>query len=147
MIEAMNSREPTGPISVLLFDGDCALCNGAVRFVLNHEKTQDLRFAKLTGQLGRRLRNLHPELQDVDSVIWADLDAAGEAVHLDIRSAAVIRVVRYLGGGWSLLQALRIVPRPLRDWVYDLVARNRRRIFQSRPCPVTSTGIEKRFLK
>lgn len=136
----------TGPISVLLYDGECALCSGAVRFVINHEQRQDLRFARLVGQFGQRVRELHPELQAVDSVIWVDLDGAGEPVHLDIRSAAVIRILRYLGGGWSALQFIWLVPRPLRDWVYDLVARNRRRILRFRSGPVSSTGIENRFL-
>jgi predicted DCC family thiol-disulfide oxidoreductase YuxK len=145
--DAINSRESPSPISVLLFDGECGLCNWAVRFVLNHEHKHDLFFAPLTGPLAQRVRDRHPSLQAVDSVIWVDLDAAGEPIRTAIRSTAVLKLFRYLGGWWTVLQAIWIVPRPLRDWIYDLVARNRRRFFPLRDRRVFAAGIEDRFMQ
>lgn len=117
--------------AVLLYDGTCGFCAKSVQFVLSHERERrTLRFAPLQSSLGADIRGRHPELADVDSVFWFD-PATGSVV---VRSAAVLRVLHYLGGIWRLLGLLAaVVPRVVRDWVYDLVAKNRYKI--SRPDP------------
>src|SRR3954467_7903760 len=113
-----------GPL--LLYDGTCGFCAESVQFVLRHEApgNRSLRFASLQSQTGARIRAAHPELEGVDSVIW--YEAAGDGrdgrdITL-VRSRAVLRVLRYLGGVWRVLGAFGIVvPRVLRDTVYDFV--------------------------
>lgn len=111
--------------SVLLYDGDCGFCAGSVQFVLGHEPSAArarLAFAPLQGQFGTRLRAQFPELNGVDSVVW--YDPALSAVY--VRSAAALEATAHLGGLWRVAAALgRLVPRPLRDAVYDLIARRR----------------------
>ena len=94
--------------------------------MLRHERRAGtLRFATLEGALGERARREHPELAGVDSVIWLE-PGSGRVL---VRSEAALTVAAYLGGPWRALAALgRLVPRPLRDWGYDRIARYRYRI-------------------
>lgn len=120
-----DSPPATGPI--LLYDGECGLCAGSVQFVLEREAPDraTLRFAALQGTFAARVRADHPVAATTDSVIWIDTDADGRE-RVAVRSAAALSALAYLGGGWRLLaRAGRLVPRPLRDAVYNLVARHR----------------------
>lgn len=130
-----------GPL--LLYDGVCALCNGAVLFVLKRDARGDVRFAPLQGDTAKGFFASHPELPAVDSMIW--IDANGQAF---TRSAAAMAIGRYLGGGWSTLASLAtIVPTVLRDAVYDLVARVRYRVFgRYDACPIPPPEHRARFL-
>lgn len=111
--------------SVLLYDGDCGFCAGSVQFVLGHERPAArarLAFAPLQGTFGTRVRTQFPELAGVDSVVW--YDPTGPSVR--VRSAAALAATAHLGGPWVVLAALgRLVPRGLRDAIYDLIARRR----------------------
>jgi predicted DCC family thiol-disulfide oxidoreductase YuxK len=116
---------PASDTAVLLYDGQCGFCAGSVQLVLNHEspaaRTQ-LRFAPLQGAFGTALTARFPELRGVDSVVW--YDPAAERVQ--VRSAAALAVTRHLGGAWAALGALAgVLPRGLRDWVYDRIAKQR----------------------
>ena len=128
------------PPSVLLFDGVCNLCNGSVRFIIERDPGGRFQFAPLQSNAARRL--LHDAAQPLpDSFVLV------ENGRLFTRSTAALRVARGLGWPWSLAYLGIIVPRPLRDWVYDLVARNRTRWFgKSDVCMVPTAGIRSRFL-
>lgn len=115
--------------ALLLYDGTCGFCARTVQFVLRHERRQrTLQFASLQSTTGREIRGRHPELSDVDSVIWYEPAANGNNERLLVRSEAALRVCQYLGGVWRGVSWLVVVPRPVRDGVYDFVARHRHRI-------------------
>ena len=120
-------RSDTAPDtrSVLLYDGDCGFCAGSVQFVLGHEPPSArprLAFAPLQGQFGTRVRAQFPELVGVDSVVWYEPSIPA----VRVRSSAALAAVAHLGGLWAVAATLgRLVPRPLRDAVYDLIARRR----------------------
>lgn len=130
---------------VLLYDGACGLCAGSVRFVLRHDTHGTLRFASLQGEFGQQVLARHPELAGVDSMIWLQPASATAPERVAIRSDAALDVLRYLGGWWSLLLAVHIVPRPLRDAAYDLIAAHRHRVTRAR-CPVPDGADRHRFL-
>jgi len=116
----------SGP--VLLYDGECGFCAGSVQFLLRHESggsAAPVRFAPLQGRFGATVRAQHPELAEVDSVVWFDAGApSGERVL--VRSAAALAAMHTMGRGWALLASLgRLVPRALRDPVYNAIARRR----------------------
>jgi predicted DCC family thiol-disulfide oxidoreductase YuxK len=115
----MPDKTTDGP--VLLYDGTCGLCSRIVRFVLHHDPGGGLRFASLQGEYARGVIASRPALHGVDSVVWI---GSPDEVAL-VRSDAALRALTYLGGMWRLAAALRLVPRPLRDWVYHLVAEHR----------------------
>lgn len=140
---------------IVLFDGTCNFCDGAVRFILARERAPVLRFASiqsdaaaelLTRALGaegaRALRDGADGSGDPDSMILLD----GEAIHL--RSAAALRIGRTLRAPWRWLAALGwLVPAPIRDAVYRWVAKNRYRWFGRREtCAVPTPELRARFL-
>lgn len=128
---------------ILLYDGVCALCNGAVRFILRRDRRRTVRFAPLQGETAAGILARHPDLRGLDSMVWID---TGGCVRT--RSDAALRIGRYLGGVWGVLAAIaRIVPAALRDAVYDLVARTRYRVFgRYDACPLPPAEHRGRFL-
>jgi predicted DCC family thiol-disulfide oxidoreductase YuxK len=134
-------HEPLGP--VLLFDGVCVLCSGTVRFVLVHERDHEIRFATMQSRFGQALLAAHRmPITDWDSVV---LVVDGRPL---TRSAAALAVARHLRAPWRWLRAVAIVPRPLRDAVYDWVARNRYRWLGRRDsCMVPDEATRARFLE
>jgi predicted DCC family thiol-disulfide oxidoreductase YuxK len=134
--------------AILLFDGTCGFCARNVQFVLKRERRRrTLRFASLQSETGVDVRSRHPELERVDSVIWLEPGGGDEADTVYVRSAAVLRVLRYLGGVWSALAAIAaIVPVFIRDWVYDLVAKHRHRIVSGDMCLLPSPDQRARFI-
>jgi predicted DCC family thiol-disulfide oxidoreductase YuxK len=119
------SPEAAGPI--LYFDGTCAFCARSVRFLLERDhRRRTLRFAPRAGAAGRALEARHPGLAEVSSLLWVEPDGARERVIT--YSTAALHAARYLGGVWGALGTLGLlVPRPIRDAVYGVIARNRHR--------------------
>ncbi len=133
--------EPDRPI--LLFDGVCNLCNGFVRFLIDRDPEERFRFASLQSVPGKAiLRALGLPEEELRSFVFVD----GEA--FDTKSAAALKTLRLLGWPWKLLYALILVPKPIRDFVYDMIARNRYRIFGRREtCMVPTPELKARFLE
>lgn len=132
---------------VLFYDGLCALCNRAVRLVLRHDRRGRIRFAPLQGEAGRELRERHPGLEDVDSLVWVEDLGDEERERPVVRSEAVLRAAEHMDGGWRALTLLRLVPRRIRDWTYDVCARHRHRLFgRYDECPVPDAEVRSRFL-
>lgn len=139
------SQDLPGP--VLLYDGACGFCGTAVRLVLRHDRRGTLRFAALGGAYARAVVGRHPELEGSDSMVWLEPPAGGLPERVLVRSAAALRVARYLGGPWRLLLAGWLAPRPLRDALYDLVARHRHRLSGAAACVVPDAAQRARFLE
>lgn len=127
---------------VILFDGVCNLCNGAVTWVIERDKRAYFRFASLqSGAARSALSDAGAPAIMPDSIVLLDADG----VH--VRSDAALRIAARLGMPWSLLSLARIVPRVLRDAVYDFIARNRYRWFGRRDvCMLPTAGVADRFL-
>ncbi|WP_051978606.1 thiol-disulfide oxidoreductase DCC family protein [Edaphobacter aggregans] len=142
MTEAERARIAGQP--VVLYDGVCALCNGVVRFCLKRDAVGMFRFAPLQSAVARELAGSN---EGVDGVVLV-MDALGPAQRVWRRSDAVAEALVLLGGGWTVLgQALRWVPRGLREWGYGLVARVRYRVFgRYAVCPVPSAAERQRFV-
>jgi predicted DCC family thiol-disulfide oxidoreductase YuxK len=103
---------------VVYFDGVCGLCNRFVDFGVRFDRQRRLRFAPIQGETAaQRLRS---DLATDPTTIVLE-----ENGNLRFRSDAILRILHHLGGGWRLLGVLRIIPRPLRDVIYDWIARNR----------------------
>jgi predicted DCC family thiol-disulfide oxidoreductase YuxK len=127
---------------VVIFDGICNLCSHSVQFVLRHEAKPEILFASLQSAPGVQLLrefNFNP-----DEAKTFVLISGGVAY---VKSAAAIRVARQFRGAWKLLSAVWVIPRPVRDYLYDVVARNRYRWFgQLEACMVPTPEIANRFL-
>src|SRR5215510_11725415 len=127
---------------VVIFDGVCNLCSHAVQFIVAHEVSPTLHFASVQSAAGARLMrqfDLDPEEAKTFVLVEEGLSY--------VRSEAAIRVSRHLRMPWRLLGLAWVVPRFLRDYCYDLVARNRYRWFGRREtCMVPSSAMAARFL-
>lgn len=136
------SRTPAGEHPVILFDGECNLCNASVDLVMRNDSDGVFRFASLQSDAAERI--LKPHGRDPDllgSIILVD-----DGVHRE--SAAVLRIARHMDGAWPLLYAFVVVPRFIRDPVYRWIARNRYRWFGKRDTCRTPTPQEReRFIE
>ncbi|MEO7363141.1 MAG: DCC1-like thiol-disulfide oxidoreductase family protein [Gemmatimonadaceae bacterium] len=141
----VNARED----AVLLYDGLCGFCDGAVQFILARDRTRTLKFAALQGRYATALIERHPELRAIDSLILVQSDALTHEDHVLVRSDAVVAIAKYLGGVWRVLSGmLRLVPRPLRDWGYNRMARIRYTIFGRRDqCRIPTPEQRAQFLE
>ena len=128
--------------SLILFDGYCNLCNGAVQFVLERDKKNQFYFASLSWKVAEKLLENHPKFKSVDSIL---LFHKGK---LTDRSTAALKIAPHLGGIWWLTGVFWIVPKFIRDAVYDWVARNRYKWFgKKESCMFPTPEIKNRFLE
>lgn len=130
----------TNPI--LLFDGVCNLCNGAVQFVIKFDSKNTLRFAALQSEVGQQLlEHFNLPKEDIFSVILVE----NEKVY--VRSSAALRMYKNMGGIWNLMYLFIIVPRPIRDTVYNFIAKNRYKWFgEKESCMIPTPELRSRFL-
>lgn len=133
---------------VLLFDGECGLCNGTVRFMMKRDRSGVLRYAPLQGKTGQALLARHGlERTDFESLVFVrDLDDAGAG--FSRRSDGALEALEQLGGGWPRLARIaRCIPPAWRDGLYKLVARSRYRLFGPwRPRPFDKPEWARRVL-
>ena len=119
--------EPVGDKPLIVFDGMCVLCSANARFVLKQDRRRCFRLTTAQGPLGEALYR-HYGLANGDYETMLVIDGG----RLLTESDAAIAIARGLGWPWRVAAAARIVPRPLRDSVYRLIARNRYRWFGRR---------------
>lgn len=127
--------------AIILFDGVCNLCNGAVNFLVDRDPNGRFKLGALQSDAAEPLLERNGLFPDLESFV---LIHQGRAYR---RSEAALRVAWRLGGLWRLLYPLLLVPRPLRDAVYDWIARNRYRWFGKRDtCRVPTSELRARFI-
>jgi len=127
---------------ILLFDGVCNLCNGFIQFVIKRDPEGVFRFAALQSETGKQLlQRAGYSSEELSTVV---LHQQGRFyTHSDV----ALRVFRQLRFPWPLLYGFVIIPRPLRDAVYNWIARNRYRWFGRREeCMMPTPDIQSRFL-
>jgi predicted DCC family thiol-disulfide oxidoreductase YuxK len=126
---------------VILFDGVCNFCDASVQFILNRDPNETFHFASLQSEAGQELLKKYKVRDDVDSMILIE----NEKVYY--KSAAALRISRHLRGAWKLLYVFMVVPAPIRNIVYDLIAKNRYKWFgQKESCMLPPPNVRKRFL-
>lgn len=130
---------------VLLFDGVCNLCNAAVHWIIKRDAGRQFRFASLQSEAARREVTKADPTTALDSLPDSIVLIDQDGIHT--HSAAALRVARRLGFPYSLATVGLILPRPLRDAMYRLIARNRYRWFgRQDTCMVPASNLTDRFL-
>jgi predicted DCC family thiol-disulfide oxidoreductase YuxK len=115
----MNTRK-----YIIFYDGFCKLCSSSVQFIIKRDKRNSFSYLPLQSELAAGLISTLPQSkQHADSIVYAE----GEKIYL--RSTAVLKILRRLGRGWQLFYMFMLIPRPLRDFVYNIVSRYRIRWF------------------
>lgn len=128
---------------VILFDGVCNLCNNSVQFIIKRDPKARFRFAALQSDKARELVGLYGATvaDPPDSVVLLD----GKGIYS--RTDAALRIARRLSGLWPLFSVFLILPRWLRDPIYNWVGRNRYRWFGKQDsCMMPDPALRSRFL-
>ena len=128
---------------IVLFDGECNLCNGSVRFLYPRDPQGKLRFANLQSETGRSLLVKHSlPVEDFDSFVLVEAERAFT------HSTAVLRTLQYLQFPWQLLgKTLSLIPARMRDFIYNWIARNRYIWFgKTDTCQPPTKKLRTRFL-
>ncbi|MEM7297406.1 MAG: DCC1-like thiol-disulfide oxidoreductase family protein [Bacteroidota bacterium] len=128
---------------VIFFDGVCNLCNASVLFIIKRDKKAYFRFSSLQSNYAQSV--LPPDLIDENNLQSLVLQENGKTL---TRSSAALRIAWYLPRFWSLLYIFIIIPKFMRDAVYDLIAKNRYKWFGKREeCMIPSEELNSRFIE
>lgn len=126
--------------AVVLFDGVCNLCHGAVRFIVERDPNGYFHYASLQGKTAQELLGRHGLPVTLDSLLLV------EQGQIYQQSDAALRICSRLPGAWRMLAWFRIIPRPIRDLIYRFIATNRYRWFgQAEQCLLPSPHLQSRF--
>lgn len=127
---------------VILFDGVCNLCNGAVQFVIKHDTKKQFRFASLQSEFGQKILSENGfDTESLKSFILIENNK------IYTKSTAALRVAKKLNAGWPLLYGFIIVPPFIRNGVYNFIARNRYKWFGKQDaCWMPTPDLKSRFI-
>lgn len=125
-----------------MFDGVCNLCNGFVNFLIVRDKQNKFQFGSLQSPVVADLLRKHNFLtNDLSTVILL------EEGKLYYQSTAVLRILRQMGGAWPLLYAFIIIPKPLRDFIYNMIAKHRYKLFgRQDACMIPTPELRAKFV-
>ena len=141
----INEAEVSGPDklkNLVLFDGVCNFCNNSVVFIIKRDAQAKFQFASLQSDVGQLvLKKYNLPSEEYESIVLVNEDK------VFTKSTAALRIAKDLNGLWSLFYFFIIVPKPLRDWVYGVVAANRYKWFGKRDaCMIPDDSTQTRFL-
>lgn len=127
--------------SVIFFDGICNLCNASVQFIIKRDKDDSFRFATVQSKIGQQLIANFSTQNNQESVLLF------ENGKLYSESTAALRISRKLSGIWPMLFILVIIPPPIRNSIYRLIAKNRYRWFgRKERCMIPTGDLAHKFL-
>ncbi|KIL35683.1 hypothetical protein SD71_12370 [Cohnella kolymensis] len=126
---------------VILFDGVCNLCNNSVQFIIKRDPNGYYRFASLQSDIGQAYLSKYNLGGYADSFVLIEQDRAY------LKSDAALQISKNLAGVWKVFYLFKIVPRPLRNLVYSVIAKNRYKWFgKKEACMIPTPDIKSRFL-
>ncbi len=127
---------------LILFDGVCNFCNSSINFIIDHDPEKNFKFAPLQSDLGQSiLKQFNKNTADFDSVILLKNN------QLYQKSEAAIEIARHLSGAWKYLSVFGILPGFFLNFFYDIIAKNRYRIFgKTETCRMPTPELRERFL-
>lgn len=111
--------------NIVLFDGDCSFCSFWVKFILKRDPKKQFVFHSLQSELGKELRKKHQISEQLDTLIY--INKNNKAF---IKSGAALRIASKLKFPWFLAIVFIVIPPFIRNWVYDLIAKNRHKLFK-----------------
>lgn len=137
----MNHTLKSSAKNIVFFDGECVVCNGFFRFLLNKDKHKNIHFATLQSESAQNFFKQNIKDKKIpDSILFWQND------QMYMRSDAALRSVATLGGVWKIAKGFLIFPKFLRDIVYDFIARNRYRWWKKKACLIPEPGWNDRFI-
>jgi predicted DCC family thiol-disulfide oxidoreductase YuxK len=130
------------PNHIILFDGVCNLCNGVVQFIIKRDRSDKFRFASLQSKFGVELLKNHGiPACNIDTVVYI------QNGKFYSKSTAALKILNELGGSCSLIYVFILLPKPIRDIAYSLVAKYHYRIFgKQESCMIPTNELKDKFL-
>jgi predicted DCC family thiol-disulfide oxidoreductase YuxK len=127
---------------IILFDGVCNLCSSSVQFILKRDKKNQFLFGSLQGKAGQGyLKKFNLPEDTFNSFMLVEGDK------LYTRSSGALRMLKYLGNGWQIFYALIIIPKFIRDSMYNFIAKNRYKWFgKKKECLIPTLELKTKFL-
>ena len=128
-------------MKIILFDGECNVCNKSVQFIIRRDPDALFHFASLKSDIGQELLALDHLRHDIDSLVFIDENRAYTA------SSAVLHICKYLPAHWKVFYTFVIIPPVIRNTAYRLFAKHRHKIVRTdNTCMIITPEIKKRFL-
>jgi predicted DCC family thiol-disulfide oxidoreductase YuxK len=125
---------------IILFDGDCNFCSFWVKYVIERDKKDLFRFASLQSEKGNELLKKHHLKEDLETVVLIQNNSA------KTKSSAALQIFKGLGGFYQLIIIFIVVPKFIRNAVYSLVAKYRKRLMKNQSCIIPSADVKNKFL-
>ena len=127
---------------IVLFDGVCNLCNAGVQLLIKHDQKNQFLFASLQGKKGQEcLKQFNLPQDSFNSFLLMEDDKFYD------RSTGLLRIMKHLGGGWQLAYVFIIVPKFIRDGIYNFIASRRYQWFGKKEvCWVPTPELKEKFL-
>ncbi|WP_442599602.1 thiol-disulfide oxidoreductase DCC family protein [Neobacillus sp. D3-1R] len=127
--------------AIILFDGICNFCNSSVQFIIKRDPNGYFKYASLQSEIGKKLLLKHGLTENVESIV---LFIDGKYF---MKSTAALQICRRLTGAWKILSVLTVVPVTIRDFFYNIIAKNRYKWFgKQESCMLPTPEIRDRFL-
>ena len=128
---------------LVLFDGICNLCNASVNFIIKNDKKDRFRFTPIQSKVGQQIiKDLNIDTKKTDSIILYS-----EKKEISYKSTAALLIVKHLGFPRHIMVIFLIVPKFIRNWVYDFIARNRYKWYGKREkCMLPTSELQKKFI-
>ncbi len=128
--------------NLVLYDGLCGLCNSTVLWLLRIDCRRILTFAPLQGETAKQF----PLPQNSETIVYI-FNSGSQNQKMFLRSDAILEILRTVGGLWKVAVIFLVIPRNIRDTLYDWIARNRYRWFgKYDECKLPSVELRHRFL-
>lgn len=127
-------------MNIVLFDGECNFCHGSVQFIIRRDHRKLFKFASLQSETGRMLTEKYHIPENTDSIVYIENN------HVYLKSSAVLHIGGRLDGFWKLARIFLVIPAPIRNAVYDLVARNRHKLSKKSECSIPKKEDLERFI-
>ncbi|MBM7583846.1 putative DCC family thiol-disulfide oxidoreductase YuxK [Bacillus pakistanensis] len=128
--------------AIILFDGVCHFCNQSVQFIMKRDSKEYFKFASIQSNIGQKLVENNSTLQNLESMIYIENNK------VYTKSTAALKICGKLDGLWKMCMIFLFVPRPIRDYFYNIIARNRYKWFGKREhCRIPSARERNRFLE
>ncbi|WP_248736283.1 thiol-disulfide oxidoreductase DCC family protein [Neobacillus rhizosphaerae] len=126
---------------IILFDGVCNLCNSSVQFIIKRDTKGNFKFASLQGATGQKLLEKYGLNTDINSFVFIENE------RIFVKSTGALRVCWNLNGSWKMLSAFLVLPRFIRDFFYEIIAKNRYKWFgKKESCMLPLPEWKNRFL-
>lgn len=145
MSESVIEKENLNGHQLILYDGNCYLCHASVRFIIRHDRKDHFLFAAQKSKIGNRIAHQYRIDKDDTNSVLLYTPSKGT---IDSKSTAALLIAKHLNFPYNILYSLILIPKVIRHWFYDIIAKNRYRWFGKKEhCELPNPSLKHKFLE